>query len=1507
MNRLLKRQVSRFLPDIDPEDPNFKAFLNAIDDAYQNYEDQYAHIERALDLSSRELFKKNKELIAYNERLEKLVEERTSQVQRLALVAQKTQNAVIIANDLGEAVWANDAFVRITGYEVEELMGKKPGRLLQGPKTDPFTVKAIGEAIREKRPFEGEIYNYNKSGQGYWLNLSIAPIIGENDDFQGFIAIESDITQSKLQQEKIEESEARFRFVINSLKEVVFQTNLDSQWIFLNPAWEEMTGFSVEESLHDQVSSFLLEEDIPQCKSIFMKLMEGKAEYVREVVRFKTKSGDFRYVDIFVRLTIGSNGEASGLSGTLNDVTEKTLAEMRLNDTLRFQNAILDGIHNAKIAIDLDGRIRTFNKGAEKMFGLKATEFTGQKTLVDLFSVMKFKHPKQKIKLSDNRELVKQLEGLFQQNRFEDVEIQYKDAFNRSRWLTLTMSNLIDEFQHITGHLLILTDTTEKKEAREQLLLTQSLIDHSSDAIQISDEKGYFIFVNSKAAEGLGYDRHELLKMHVQDVEDLFKEPGSWESHVLELKRIGSTLIEGMNKRKNGELFPVEANVRYLSLEGKGYIMAIIRDISERKKTEEEILKRQMLLNEAQAIAHIGSWEYYLHNQQVLWSDELYNIFGIEKKQVSLQDYFQIIHPEQISPFRQTIEKVFTEKKEQSIEHRIITPRGEEKYILGIGKPVFNEAGDVVALRGTAQDITERKRFEEHLLYNEKLLNTVNNISFTLLNSQNLSQSVEQALEYAGKIVEADRVYIFENREEEGILLSSQRFEWVKGGVSVQLDNPDLQDIPMSDIGYKRWMDAFLEGNCIKGLVKDFPESEKPLLEEQDIKSLLVLPIYVSDVLWGFVGFDDCTREKVWTSAEENILSNLANSLGSYLVREASEAKLAQSERRFRSLVQNSSDITTVIAPNGTIQYMSPSFYRMFGYEEDSLLGRNVFELVHPEDVEKSIFEFNYGIQTGGVSDPINFRYRKADGEYLYLEAVGNNLVEDESVNAIVVNARDVTERDRAQKEILQTKEFYERILHSIPLDVVVFDAEHKYKFINSTAIKNKERREWAIGHDDFEYCKKYNRPLHVAEQRRKEFNQVISTNRHIEYEEQLEIPESEPIWRLRRLFPVEDGSGEIAYVIGYGVDITERKVNEEKLRILNDRMQLATQAAGFGVWDWNVKLNSLVWDDTLYELFGVEKNQFSNNFEAWAATLHPDDKERAFADVQEALKGNKDFSSEFRIVKGGHEIRHIAGKANVYRDANGTAVRMLGVNWDITESKESESKLMAYTQDLEKINKELDQFAYVVSHDLKAPLRAINNLSLWIEEDIQDVLTGDTKDQFKMLRGRVQRMESLINGILNYSRAGRMKTNPVKIDLADFIPDLISLLGTPDNFKVQIQSGLPVILAEKVALEQVFSNFISNAIKYNSNPEPELKINWKDDGRYWHFSVSDNGPGIDKEYHDKIFVIFQTLNARDKVESTGVGLAIVKKIIEDKGGKCWVESALGVGSTFHFTWPKNA
>jgi light-regulated signal transduction histidine kinase (bacteriophytochrome) len=248
-----------------------------------------------------------------------------------------------------------------------------------------------------------------------------------------------------------------------------------------------------------------------------------------------------------------------------------------------------------------------------------------------------------------------------------------------------------------------------------------------------------------------------------------------------------------------------------------------------------------------------------------------------------------------------------------------------------------------------------------------------------------------------------------------------------------------------------------------------------------------------------------------------------------------------------------------------------------------------------------------------------------------------------------------------------------------------------------------------------------------------------------------------------------------------------------------------------------------------------------------------------------------------------------------------------IGTLSDITARMEADTKLKSYMRDLERINAELDQFAYVVSHDLKAPLRAINNLSEWIEEDIGDLLEGDTKDQFRLLRGRVHRMESLINGILSYSRAGRIKTTKERFLVKSLVDDLCDTFSSkkPVEFILEGDQKLELV-TEKITLGQILQNLISNGIKYNDKPEIKITIGWKELDEGHEFFVKDNGPGISPEFHDKIFVIFQTLQARDEVESTGVGLAIVKKIMDEKGAKIRIESTMSSGTTFYFTWPGN-
>jgi PAS domain S-box-containing protein len=245
------------------------------------------------------------------------------------------------------------------------------------------------------------------------------------------------------------------------------------------------------------------------------------------------------------------------------------------------------------------------------------------------------------------------------------------------------------------------------------------------------------------------------------------------------------------------------------------------------------------------------------------------------------------------------------------------------------------------------------------------------------------------------------------------------------------------------------------------------------------------------------------------------------------------------------------------------------------------------------------------------------------------------------------------------------------------------------------------------------------------------------------------------------------------------------------------------------------------------------------------------------------------------------------------------------GVLRDISQRKEQESEREQLIKALARSNQELDQFAYVASHDLKAPLRGIANLSQWIEEDLGEGLSGENKEQMELLRGRVHRMEALIDGILQYSRAGRVKAKPESIDTGAMVKDVIELMAPPKTITITVAPGMPTVRAEKIPLQQVFMNLLGNAIKHAGSNEPQIGVSWEDAGPFYEFSVRDNGQGIAPQYHERIFGIFQTLEARDKVEGTGIGLSVVQKIVEAKGGRVWVESDVGKGASFKFLWPK--
>ena len=253
---------------------------------------------------------------------------------------------------------------------------------------------------------------------------------------------------------------------------------------------------------------------------------------------------------------------------------------------------------------------------------------------------------------------------------------------------------------------------------------------------------------------------------------------------------------------------------------------------------------------------------------------------------------------------------------------------------------------------------------------------------------------------------------------------------------------------------------------------------------------------------------------------------------------------------------------------------------------------------------------------------------------------------------------------------------------------------------------------------------------------------------------------------------------------------------------------------------------------------------------------------------------------------------------------ADGTPYQYTAIRAEITQKKQLEERNLEVLNELLVANRELREFAYVVSHDLKAPLRGIHSLATWLVDDHAEKLGPEGAAQLHLIATRVKRLSGLIDGILAYSSAGRTQVERVPVALDPLVRNTIDLLAPPPHVEVHILTVLPRLHLHAVKIQQVFQNLLSNAIDFMDKPQGRISIGCRRDGAEWLFSVADNGPGIEARHFERIFQLFQTLNPRDELERTGVGLALVKKIVELEGGRLWVESVVGSGTTFHFTLP---
>jgi PAS domain S-box-containing protein len=392
------------------------------------------------------------------------------------------------------------------------------------------------------------------------------------------------------------------------------------------------------------------------------------------------------------------------------------------------------------------------------------------------------------------------------------------------------------------------------------------------------------------------------------------------------------------------------------------------------------------------------------------------------------------------------------------------------------------------------------------------------------------------------------------------------------------------------------------------------------------------------------------------------------------------------------------------------------------------------------------------------------------------------------------------------------------------------------------------------------------------------------------------------------RTCPVRIGGQNL--VLGMARDISDRKKAEDSLRESEEKFKIIFEEAQEGIVYLDDAGRVLEVNRKTLEILGQSKEQLVGKHFIELGILDPGDIGRFLNHFQQVLLGTLPPLDLCITNQQGRKL-YLECSVSLVRKKGATRGLVVMIR-DVTERKQAEAMLEALNrdlkstvEDLERSNQELRDFAHVAAHDLKAPLRGIATLADWIAQDAADKIDAQGRENLCLLRQRTERMARLIEGILRYAEIGHGDRSVERVDANALVAEVIEQIAPPPHIVIQIANPLPVVSCERVRLLQVFQNLISNAVKYLDKPEGRIQVGGVEEGDFGRFRVTDNGPGIEEKHFTRIFRIFQTLAPKNDSESTGIGLALVKKIVEWYGGRVWVESDVGQGSTFFFTLPK--
>jgi len=948
----------------------------------------------------------------------------------------------------------------------------------------------------------------------------------------------------------------------------------------------------------------------------------------------------------------------------------------------------------------------------------------------------------------------------------------------------------------------------------------------------------------------------------------------------------------------------------YIDSDGSKLIMEMGIDVTSLKKAEanlvtlnaeleqrisertSELLITNKQLRASQKMAKLGSWELDPTKDVLNWSDEVYNIFGVtpEEFNASYKGFLDFIFPEDVEKVNKAYQSSINEGMDHyEIEHRILKKNtGEIRYLYEKCNHIRNSDGEIIKSLGMVHDITERKMMELSLQRNNERLDILSQTSSYLLESENPEELMNSLCLRVMKFLDCQVFFNFLTDE-------------IKGKLHLN----SYAGIPAKTARKIEWLDY---GAAVCGCVArdgirivaenifETPDPRTDLVKSFGIKAYACHPLLTHDKVLGTLSFGTSSRTR-FSQDELSMMKTLADQVSLAMTRVKDKDTLQKSEERYRSLMELS-PLASFVNKNNRIILLNSAARELLGVNSvEDVLGRSPFEFFQPDCHDKMKTRIDKILK--GESVPLAVeQIVRADGVIRDVEVVATGINDTDEL-AIQVIMNDITERRLAEKELFDTKNYLENLIDFANAPIIVWDQENKIRRFNHAF-------EHLTGYTSSEVeGKKLDLlfPKDTLKESMRKIKRALTENW-----ETIEIPiltKNEAIrivlWNSAKIY---DEIRKTFSTIAQGNDITERIEAERAFKASKEKLEIALENGKIGTWEWDIITDIFNLDERMEIMFGREPGKFENTYGAFEKSIHEEDLAHFRHAIHKALKEDIPLDTIYRIKHINNEVNYISTKALVEKDNEGNPIKMSGVCFDITEMKlGAEKALFSLNEDLLRSNKELEQFAYVASHDLQEPLRTISSFTQLLSQRYKDKLDQDANEFIQFAVDGAIRMQSLINGLLDYSRIETKGKKFSVVDMHEVLGQVVNNLNLKIQEKIALVTNdeLPEVVADSGQMVQLLQNLIGNALKFCKS-SPRIHISAREEREHFLFSIKDNGIGIEDQYYNRIFQIFQRLHPREEYGGTGIGLAICKRIVERHGGKIWVESKPGKGSLFYFT-----